>query len=546
MSACFCSFSYATPIPNAADASKIKPEEKITPEDHSQDDQVTTPAPPPAVAAPPGADRIKLVLEHVVIEGATAFTPEQLADTYTPYLNKDETLDIAWVIAGAITERYRNAGYFLSRAYVPVQHIKDNTLTIKVVEGYIGNVVLDDPAAEHYAVKSLIADLLNDKPVTSNEVESFLLRLNDLPGLSFRAVMSPSGVADDQAVKMTLIPTAKEFRGSVSFDNFGSRFLGPNEVSTTLQGSLLPLQQTTLSGLSSTPDKELKYGVIDQNIVLTPDFSLDINGGQTRAYPGYTLQSEDIKSLVNSASVTLNYQWIRQRQENLTLNGGMYARNFSNDILYTSITRDRIRALFTGFSYDANDPWKGYDTANFTVTRGIKLLGISEKDDLDLSRQYALPDFTKGVLNLSRLQPITDHWSLMAKTSGQISSGTLYSSEEFGYGGQDFGRAYDTSQITGDSGLNGSLELRYSGLNTGDFVTFQPFTFYDIGTIWNDSVGQPPRESGASVGFGTRFSTSLHQSGIVGVAYPLTRDITIPIYGDKNDYRIFLQLTQEY
>jgi len=57
-----------------------------------------------------------------------------------PPASREVTLDIAWMIAGAVTERYRAAGYFLSRAYVPQQKILDGQLRIEVVEGYIAKV----------------------------------------------------------------------------------------------------------------------------------------------------------------------------------------------------------------------------------------------------------------------------------------------------------------------------------------------------------------------------------------------------------------------
>ena len=62
----------------------------------------------------------------------------------------------------------------------------------------------------------------------------------------------------------------------------------------------------------------------------------------------------------------------------------------------------------------------------------------------------------------------------MAALSGQWASGPLYSSEEFGYGGKNFGRAYDQSELTGDHGVAASVEVDYAGWSAGRPMAFTP------------------------------------------------------------------------
>jgi hemolysin activation/secretion protein len=136
---------------------------------------------------------------------------------------------------------------------------------------------------------------------------------------------------------------------------------------------------------------------------------------------------------------------------------------------------------------------------------------------------------------------------MLASASGQWASGVLYSSEQFGYGGQAFGRAYDASEITGDRGVAGGLELRYDGLRDLQSVTPQPYVFYDVGSVWNKGAGQPILQSGASAGLGLRFTTAWQQSGNIGMAWPLTRPVSVPIYG-STPYgpRLSVQFTQVF
>jgi hemolysin activation/secretion protein len=75
----------------------------------------------------------------------------------------------------------------------------------------------------------------------------------------------------------------------------------------------------------------------------------------------------------------------------------------------------------------------------------------------------------------------------------------------------------------------------------------QPYSFWDIGEVWNRSQSQPRIESGASAGFGIRVATQWHESANIGVAWPLTREIATPIYGGNNYApRFLLQLGQDF
>ncbi|MBY0428334.1 MAG: hypothetical protein K2Q32_03855 [Alphaproteobacteria bacterium] len=143
---------------------------------------------------------------------------------------------------------------------------------------------------------------------------------------------------------------------------------------------------------------------------------------------------------------------------------------------------------------------------------------------------------------------LTHDWSANISGAGQWATGVLYSSEQFGFGGQSFGRAYDASDFTGDRGLKGAFELRYGGFANGNLINLQPYGFYDMGVVWNDAVGQLPEQAASSFGLGVRFSTEWKQSGNLGLAWPIDRDIATPIYGNgqKHGPRIILQISQQF
>ena len=549
--ACLLSSAHAavTQIPSSAEVDRQKPLENKPTELYQTPEDLVKKTILPFNNAPASAKKVHFVLKTVNIAGATAFSKGELAEVYKDFIGKDVTLDIAWMIAGSLTEKYRSQGYFLSRAYVPEQEIKDGIIVIKVVEGYVGKVSFEKPEGSNRIALELIDRLTSKRPLKVQQIESFLLRINDIPGYSFKGVLSPLKGDDEAAVQMTLVSLGTTSHGSVGIDNYGSRFIGPNEFSANYQSSFLPLQQTNLSVFSSLPTKELKYGAIDHQIALTPDLKIGFNADNTHAYPGYYLTKYSIESRAASYGINLYYQLMRQRQENLLLKFGIDARDTNTDLQFNQISHDQIRVARATATYDFFDGWDGYNLVNVKLSQGIDGLGSSKAGDLNLTRNDAKPNFRKIELTLQRQENLLPDIALVTATSMQRASGTLYSSEQFGYGGQNFGRAFDSSEIIGDHGISGSAELRYNMIKDLDPVAVVPYTFYDIGKVWSihPSNGQPGDESGSSAGFGVRMDSDIGVNGNLGLAFPLTRTIATPIYGHNGNFpRILLQVGKSF
>lgn len=534
-------------IPGAADAGRIDLNARnIAPT--TEQNNLEIPSTQINEDIPAEAKEFQFHLVRVTIEGATVFSNDRLRELYAPYLYKDVKLDIVWKIANEITALYRDKGYFLSRAYVPAQNIKDGRIRIKIVEGYIGAIDYNGDVKSPDIVRQYAKDLTQIHPVTSYEVESFLLRVNDTQGLIYRAVLSPlENPPMEGAVLLTLTPEKEEPGAIITFDNYGSRFLGPHELSGTFNFSIAPLHETNLTVLSDMEAEELHYGALRHSVAMTPALKLILDGSLTKATPGYTLKQFEIESESVSANIGLEYQWLRQRQENLALSLTFGGRNTENELLGTELTRDRIRVVRLGAEYSKIDSWNGYNLINAKVSQGVGILGASEEDDLNLSREEAVPDFTKIEISATRLQSLSPDWMVNLMVGGQFSLDPLYSSEEFGYGGAAIGRAYDSSELTGDHGVAASVELQYNGLPEMDFIHFFPYAFYDIGTVWNKDDGQQPKETGSSIGVGFKFETDYNFSGNFAVAVPLIRDIDTPLYGrSESGPRLLFQISKRF
>ncbi len=540
---CISGGALAVELPAAADAARVDKDRQRM-QRPALNEGIKMPDSMPKLSVPEKAKSVTFKLTRIKFEGVTALGDEELRNLYKDYLGKQVTLDVMWILANQVSDLYHQKGYFLSRAFVPEQEIENGVIRIKVVEGYIGKVEIQGDSGSNWVSNSIIDSITAEKPAKIETVESNLLLLDDLPGVTYRAVLEPmSQNGFDGAVKLTLIPQVKKAQFSVSYDNYGSRYLGPFEATATYTGSIIPMQKTSIIALSSTPSDELKYLSLTHEIPLPENFSIETYGSYTTAQPGYKLERSEVDSESINIGAALKYQYLRQRTENLSFKLAVEGKNSNTNLLEDPQTRDRIRVVRASLNYDKTDNWQGLNNMTLTLSHGLNILGSSDENDLYISRANSSPNFKKVELSLSRLQNLSQDWGVALSAAGQYSNETLYSSEQFGYGGQNFGRAYDSSEITGDSGVAGSAELRYYGIKLGDGMTTMPYLFYDIGKVWTITPDPTLDISGSSAGLGIRFNSDFGLGASLALAEPLTKQADAPQSSYSKNPRVLFQLS---
>ncbi|MEM6602467.1 MAG: ShlB/FhaC/HecB family hemolysin secretion/activation protein [Pseudomonadota bacterium] len=543
----FASPLYAQTVPSVAEADRVIVDppnpvpDKIPEADESQKGITYK-----RQQAPAGSENIEAEFKTIDIEGASPDFLPVLHVLAEPYLNKKTTLDKLWDLANDITDYYRDNGYFLSFAYVPKQKITSGNVKISVIEGYVGSVDIqssDDKKYDYDLLKSLIRDIESRKPLSATDLEEFALRVNDLPGIQTRLIVKQEEKKTDPGrVTLVLIPSEEKSVKFVSVDNYDSRFLGPFKAIAGWNGSFIPLVQSNLSLAHSLEEDELFFGNMNHRIALSRRWFASFYASHVRTQPGSTIERNDINNTSTVFGGSIGFQPIRQRRENLSFTLGFEHRKVDGDIFSDApLTRDNIRLVRLTASYDTDDALGGYNYLTLGFDHGLKVLGASKAGQANLSRAEADPEFRILSANLVRQQPITQDFFLVNQGAVQFTQDPLFSSGEFGYGGNNFGRAFDPSEIIGDNGAAISFELRYFGLNDNSPLNIVPYTFYDFGHVWNEDSANSNEVTASSAGAGARF---LHSSGFsadIGLAFPLIKEIEFPQYGNDKNPRLLFQ-----
>jgi hemolysin activation/secretion protein len=549
-------------------------------------DRFITPAPPraqpggpaivlPSTVPPTDAQKIRVNVRDICIKGATVYSKDQLAPLFAGLIGHDVPVQALYDLAKAITAKYGNDGYVLSRAIVPPQAFAPRGAVpcLQVIEGYVDHVEWPAAVAKYpNFFADYTAKITADRPTNVRTIERYLLLAGDLPGLHFTASLKPSKT-NEGASTLVVAVTEKPIDAFGRFDNRGTPQRGPREYLTgaSFNNLLRQNEAFTVNWADTVPGtNELKYFAANYRQVLTSEGLYGfINSSYAWGRPDNLKLQQPLdqgglggfhtRSLYVEAG--LAQPVIRTRERNLTLAGLVYAtNNFSDfdEIAFQSLdNRDHIRGLRLKADADWADRWLGINQVNVTYSQGFLCCGSSQNNtgfDIGnnlnpnlLSNIAGRTDFSKVEVTLSRTQPLFGPFSAFGSIYGQYSGEPLLASEQCSYGGRFFGRAYDPSQLLGDQCFEAIVEFRYDVPKWTKSVTqTQFYGFGDYGKLW--VLGPPfidPNTGGISAN-----AVGASAGGGVRLAFwdAVTADLQVAkaVHGIREDTRFFFIVGAKY
>jgi hemolysin activation/secretion protein len=467
------------------------------------------------------------VLRGVTIAGTLAIPPDQLSASYQPYLGRTVSQADLAAIAGHISDRYRAAGFHLSRAIVPPQDIQNGRIQIQLIEGSIAEVVLKGDGAEQFGLRPLLDSVLAEHPSRLTTLERQLLLINGQPGVrildtALEEIGGPTG-------RFRLIVDLKTWHIYTSFgiDNLGSSSVGPWQTYATgafnsyvLPGDTLALN---LSTVANDP-RELAFSR------LSYDAPVGLDGARIGASALYSeVRPGDDRRLTNDTTKTEAIEIhgsivpLQSQRSSLTLSISAGLSNVSERDVFGPIYNDYIRTISLTSDYRLRDGFGGENYVTTTYRQGLDIFGASHLGDDLLSRDGASANFSVLDFWFTRYQTLSNAWSVKLAAASQVASGPLFTSQQFYLGGAAFGRGYGSAEISGDNGLAGSFEVRFDQkLNFRYLTGYQFYGFVDAGAVWNDGFNLNDGLALTSAGGGVRLFMWDDLRADIGVAFPLS------------------------
>ena len=513
-------------------------------------------------SAPAGSEKIKFTLQSISMDGATALPDSQTRATYADLVGQTISLADLYGVAEQITRLYRNSGYILTQVIVPPQTIEGGNARLSVVEGFIDRVSVNmeqgaksEPASAMKLIRDYAGRIPSGRALNVKDLERYILLINDLPGVEARGVISPSANKTGAADLMIMV-RRNPMDGLIAIDNYGTRYLGPVQLSGAVvanswlgNNESLTGQLVVAPGFEDNANLELGYGMVSYGHTLNASgLKVDLTASYTSTDPGYTLADLGVHGTSRFLGAALSYPAIRTRSTNLytTLKFDTQDVETRND--FEDTRKDSIRALRGGVRVEHLDALlgAGLNTLDLELSKGLDLFGASEREDANKSRAEGDSGFLKLTAEYQRLQRLAPQWNLLFGVKGQLSNDALLSAEEFGVGGMSYGRGFDPSEIIGDEGLAGKLELQWNMAGELAFThSNQFYGFFDAGRIWNDDPATNSQKSDTvtSAGLGVRSRIMDYTAMDMALAFPLNRDVETQ--GD-DDPRFYFSLSRKF
>lgn len=434
-------------------------------------------------------------------------------------------------IANEITRLYRQNGFILALAFVPQQEIRDGTVTISVLTGELGQLTTaNNTSYSDKLIQRPVAGLVGE-PVQLLKIESALLRINDIPGLSAAGVFRPGAkVGETELIVNTRGETPFEY--TLIADDYGVETTGEQRLiaNITANNPLGIGDKLSLTALQTFDPEDSTYGAINYESLL---WRADLLAGFSYSINDYAISQSlgviETDGKTEIISVYGKYVHTRTRRLNITAVLDLSSKQAEIDFTDFNTSfgegEDKLTVVSAGIDADSVDSWMGGGINEFNIFYHLGIadfLGSMDKDgdgeslrfeDLNATQRIG-GDFQKLAFDYKRLQLINPSNVMLVRLEGQFSDDVLSSIEQFSMGGPYSVRAYPVAEYLRDKGVFASAEWiinapgfsekrAFNGRSWGEVLTVSLFVDYAIGRSNNNlPAGQRKEQDISGVGIG--------------------------------------------
>jgi hemolysin activation/secretion protein len=453
------------------------------------------------------------------IKGENPLSATQTSQVLAPFLRTDATIDTLQKATAALEAALRDAGFGLHKVALPPQDVGE-TVTLEIVKFSVGRVVVT--GQQHFGEANIRASLPELSEGNSPNFKRLAVQTamaNDNSSKQLSVALKESNEADkiDATVQ---VRDSRPWFGSVSLSNNGNASSGKDRF--TLSGGhnnlwdkdhqMVLAYTTSLQRPSSVRQWGLNYkmpfyaagGTL--GLSATKSDVLGTFGTFTSTGVGHTF----------GLNYTLAYE-IEGGQRSylsLSLDDRVFGAALVNGVAVGVDRRSRPLAL----SYSAKNE-SDAALSSYNIELALNTSGGSGNNRTAYRSEYSNATTGQGISSQAfrivragyqRSASLGKTWLWSLRSQAQWSNTALISGEQLGLGGVGSLRGAPDRAISGDGGVQGSLEI-----TSPEMIKGLRFTgFVDAGWLGNysaDGARRVRHDQLASVGLGLRYG---HESGV--------------------------------
>ncbi len=440
--------------------------------------QLKKSAPPPQPKVQkPVEQRKGAVTEQTVqikdfnFNGNKLITNEELQSLVEKWKGKTLTFEDLQNVTTDIQEYYASKSR-IGKALLPEQEIKNGIVNIKIVEGVLGQVVVEqktpNPRMSADTVRKYfkVDNQSNDSAyIDTKDLQRKIFILNDLAGISAVGTYE-QGKKEGESNFNVIVEDSAFFRAEVSAANYGSKSTGSNQA----------LANASFNNISGVGDLFAVNGIKSSGSdyvqgaytvpVLYDGLKLSAQGSKLN-YKTLSSFSSTNQSEGNAKTYGANATYPVYRTDRISANAkvGFEIKDYlnTNSLLATTLSDYKISNLVAGLSgyvYNSDRSSISYST---NLTFGQLKINDATQEASDSTAARTKGSFEKLAFNVSRNQAIPElnNTNWLISVDGQTANKNLNSSEQLSLGGPYAVRAYPTGQGSGSQGVILKTELQY-------------------------------------------------------------------------------------
>ena len=428
----------------------------------------------------PVAGEQAVQVKNFLFNGNKLLTDQELQTVVAKWKDKTLTFDELQSVITDIQEYYSSKNR-IGKALLPEQEIKNGIVSIKIVEGVLGEVVVEqtspNPRMSVETVKKYFKGEKDSAYIDTKDLQRKIFILNDLAGISAVGTYEQGKKEGESNFKVAVEDTPF-FKGEVSAANFGSKSTGSNQA----------LINASLNNISGIGDLFAVNGIKSSGSdyvqgsyaipIMHEGLKLALNASKLN-YKTLSSFSSTNQSEGDSKTYGANATYPVYRTDRVSVNAkvGFETKEYLNTNSLTAVTIsdykiDNMIAGLNGYLYNSDRSSISY---NANLTFGRLKINDATQSASDSTAAKTKGSFEKLAFNISRNQSLPDLFNTnwLVSVDGQTANKNLNSSEQMSLGGPYAVRAYPTGQGSGSQGVIIKTELQYpydKNLSFGPFV----------------------------------------------------------------------------
>jgi len=377
-------------------------------------------------------------------------------------------------VADKITERYRQAGFIVANAFLPAQTIgNDQKIQIQILEGRVGRIVVKGNKRYYASVIAAPAQQLKGEPLQKSTVDSALLYVRDLPGVTVASTFQPGRQTGDTDLIMVAREARIPFTFTTGADNYGTPLTGRYRAQGGVTwNSPLGIGDSLSANANYALDpNQNAYGSLNYTVplVVVPGMSMTVGGSRSELQ----INSDGFAALKVRGPTTTYYagsDWKFLNTDDMKMQASVHGIREQSKLSTQGLqlSNERFNLLELAYAMNHTDRrFHGVDLLQVSVRKSLS----DQSHEPDLVSPNHAHDFTVAKIGYTRLQFLTQAQRLYFKFNGQWTPDALVPMEQFVIGGPDSVRAYPIADGLMDRGYYTSVEYHVDAPGFGNVIS---------------------------------------------------------------------------